>query len=86
MSYPTLMVHVDARSNDESLVRLAARLASKFSSLLIGVSALAVREPFAAEGVMVAELTKAEMERLNATLAAKGTWFRKVARAEHTPL
>ena len=42
MSYAAIMVYVEADATPEHRVRLAATLAGKFNSMLIGLSALAL--------------------------------------------
>ena len=83
MSYATLMVYVDTDCMPEHRVRLAARLAGQFNAALIGLSAIAIRPPVAAEGMIVAETTPAEIKEMRAKLADKGNWFRNIARAVH---
>jgi hypothetical protein len=39
MSFATLMVHVDVEPKSDNRVRLAAKLANRFASTLIGISA-----------------------------------------------
>jgi hypothetical protein len=39
MSFATLMVHVDVEPKSDARVRLAAQLADRFASTLIGISA-----------------------------------------------
>jgi nucleotide-binding universal stress UspA family protein len=82
MSYATLMVYVAAEEAPEDLVRVAADVAGRFNATLIGVSALGVRPPFVAEGVVIDDkLTEAEIKRLRAKLADKGNWFRATVNA-----
>jgi nucleotide-binding universal stress UspA family protein len=50
MSFATLMVHVDFEPRTDARVRLAAGLAGRFSSTLIGISA-SVLPPYPAENV-----------------------------------
>src|SRR5579885_694776 len=71
MSYAALMVFVDAAGTPENRVRLAAGLAEKFNSRLIGLSALAIHPPFMIDTVVIEETMN--------VLAAKGDWFRKIA-------
>jgi nucleotide-binding universal stress UspA family protein len=82
MSYATLMAYVDAESAPEQRVRLAARLADKFDATLIGLSAIAVRPPFVAEGVIIEETTEADVRRMSARLDEKGKWFCAIAAAD----
>ncbi len=39
MSFATLMVHVDVEPKSDARIRLAAQLADRFASTLIGISA-----------------------------------------------
>jgi hypothetical protein len=52
MSYATLLVYVNVDHVSKQLVSVAAGLADKFSAKLIGLSALAIIPPIAAEGVV----------------------------------
>jgi hypothetical protein len=54
MSYATLMVYLNVDRVSKQLIGVAAKLAEKFSARLIGVSALAIMPPVAAEGVVIA--------------------------------
>ena len=86
MSYAALMVYVDADGAPEQRVRLAARLAEKFNTTLIGFSALAIRPPLVAEGAVITDVTEMEIKEIRAKLASKENWFRNVAVAEHRKL
>jgi len=76
MSYTTLMVYVDAGHTPEEQVRVAANLADKFHATLIGLSAIAIRPTFVAEGVIIDEVTEREIGEMRARLARKENWFR----------
>lgn len=86
MSYATLMVHVDAEGKPEQRIRLAASLADKFNSTLIGLSASAIPPPFVAEGVVIEKMTEADIEELKAKLESKGKWFRQIAGSDRRRL
>ena len=87
MAYATILVYVDAEGSPEGPVRIAAELAGKFNATLIGVSALGIRPPFAAEGVVIDEkLTEAEIKQIRANLADKGNWFRATAGGDQRKL
>jgi len=86
MSYAVLMAYIEADSMPEQRVRLAASLADKFNATLIGLSALAIRPLFLAEGVAVQEVTETDIGEMRAKLAAKGDWFRSIAGADHRRL
>ena len=62
MSYATLMVYVNADRVSKQLVSLAAGLADKFSAKLVGLSALAIMPPVAAEGVVILDNATREDE------------------------
>ena len=63
MSYATLLVYVNVDHVPKQLVSVAAGLADKFSAKLIGLSALAIMPPFAADGVVMVD---------NATIPPRG--------------
>lgn len=76
MTYAALMVDVDAEGTSEARVRIAADLAAKFGAALIGVGAHAPPTPFIAEGVIIEEVTEADLARIRDRLEKKGEWFR----------
>jgi nucleotide-binding universal stress UspA family protein len=80
MSYATLMVYINAGNEPEAMVRMAAGLADRFGATLIGASALAIRPPFIAEGVVIEEVTEADLRK---RLADQERWFRRVTAAEN---
>jgi hypothetical protein len=80
MPYVIVMVYVDAEGTPEQRVRLAARLADKFNATLIGLSALAIRPAFMAEGVVVQDLLHSDIKE------TRGSWFRTIAGADHRKL
>jgi nucleotide-binding universal stress UspA family protein len=86
MPYTTVMVYVDADGTPEPRVRLAAGLADKFNATLIGMSALAIRPAFMAEGVVIQELMQADIKELRGKLAGRESWFRATAAADHRKL
>ena len=80
MSYATLLVYVNADHVSKPLVSVAAGLADKFSTKLIGLSALAVIPPFVAEGVvMVDNATEVDIALMEAKLGEAGDKFRAAA-------
>ena len=83
MSYATLMVYLDAKSVPEQRIRLATSLADKFNAALIGFSALALRPPIGAEGVVIAQVIETEIEDIRKKLTDKENWFLKLAGAGH---
>jgi nucleotide-binding universal stress UspA family protein len=80
------MVYINTDGAPEQRVRLAARLADKFTATLIGFSALAIRPPLVVEGAVIAQVTEAEIKEMRAKLASKENWFRNIAGAEHRKL
>jgi nucleotide-binding universal stress UspA family protein len=83
MSFPTLMVYMDAADQTESAVRIAAGLADRFNATLVGLSALELPPQIAANGFVLPETVEADIERARTRLADKGIWFRKLAGADH---
>jgi nucleotide-binding universal stress UspA family protein len=79
MSYAAIMVYVDVDGLPEQRIKLAAALSAGFDAALIGFSGRAVPAPFVSEGVVIEEATEADIARLKAALAAKGTWFRGIS-------
>jgi nucleotide-binding universal stress UspA family protein len=79
MSYASLMTYVEADAAPEQRVRLAASLADKFNATLIGLSALAVPPPVVADGIVMSDVTEADVELLRACLAERGKWFHRIA-------
>jgi nucleotide-binding universal stress UspA family protein len=78
MTIATVMVYVDVAQQAEEQVRVARSIATKFDAALIGVSALAVKPTFVAEGVVIEETTADDIKRMKADLAAKAKWFQEV--------
>ena len=76
MSYATLMVWVNVDRVSKQFVGVAAGIADKFSAKLIGLSALAIMPPFAAEGVVIVDnATEFDIAKMKATLAEAGSKF-----------
>ena len=86
MSYASVMVYIEADATPEQRVHLAASVAAKFNAMLIGVSALAVPPPMVANGMVMVELTDADVELMRARLADKGDWFRGIAASDQRRL
>jgi nucleotide-binding universal stress UspA family protein len=83
MSYATLLVYVNVDHVSKQLVSVAAGLADKFSAKLIGLSALAIVPPFAAEGVVfVDNATEVDTALMKARLGEAGDKFRAAAGAD----
>jgi nucleotide-binding universal stress UspA family protein len=82
MSYASLRVYVEADGTPEQRVRLAANLAGRFAARLIGLSALAILPPAVADGAVISGVTAVDIERMQATLADKENWFRRIAASD----
>jgi nucleotide-binding universal stress UspA family protein len=83
MSYATLMVYVNADRVSKQLVSLAAGLADKFSAKLVGLSALAIMPPVAAEGVVILDnATEFDIAKMKTRLAEAGNKFRAAGGAD----
>src|SRR5215470_7157436 len=80
MSFATLMVHVDVEPKSDARVRLAAQLADRFSSTLIGSSACLL-PPYPAEGVyfVTREFVEQEQQDMVAALQRTEASFRAAA-------
>jgi nucleotide-binding universal stress UspA family protein len=80
MSFTTLMVHVDVDIESDDRVRLAAQLADRFTSTLIGISAC-ILPPYAAESAyfVTREFVEQERQDILAALRRTGASFRAVA-------
>jgi nucleotide-binding universal stress UspA family protein len=71
------MVQVDGNGALDGRVRLAAKLADRFQSHLIGISASMPRPPFAVEGVVIdPKLTAADLQKMSAALNKRGEEFK----------
>ena len=80
MPYATQMVYVNA---DRVSVSVAADTADKFSAKLVGLSALAIMPPVAAEGVVILDnATEFDIAKMKARLAEAGNKFRAAAGAD----
>jgi nucleotide-binding universal stress UspA family protein len=77
MSFATLMVHMEIAPKSDAQVRLAAGLAERFASTLIGISA-SVLPPYPAENGYFVTKVFIERERQDILAALKQTeaWFR----------
>jgi nucleotide-binding universal stress UspA family protein len=80
MSFATLMVHVDVELKSDARVRLAAQLADRFASTLIGLSAC-VLPPYPAEGAyfVTGEFVEQERQDILAALQRTEASFRTAA-------
>jgi nucleotide-binding universal stress UspA family protein len=80
MTIANVMVYVDVAQQAEGQVRVARSLAARFDATLTGVSALAVKPSFVAEGVIIEEMTADDLKKMKADLAGKAAWFQEVVR------
>src|SRR5262249_54711329 len=80
MSFATLMVHVDVEPKSDARVRLAAQLADRFASTLIGISAC-VLPPYPAEGAyfVTPEFVEQEQQDILTALQHTEAFFRAAA-------
>jgi nucleotide-binding universal stress UspA family protein len=83
MSFATVMVYVDPDYTRTQIVRIAVQLAAKFDSRLTGVSAIPIRLPVVANGVVVATVTEAEIDQMTRRLREKEDWFRQTVGGVH---
>jgi len=78
MTIANVMVYVDVAQQAEGQVRVARSLAARFDAALTGVSALAVKPSFVAEGVIIEETTADDLKKMKADMAEKAAWFQEV--------
>ncbi len=78
MTIAAVMVYVDVAQQAEGQVRVARSIAARFDAALIGVSALAVKPAFVAEGVIIEETTADDLRKMKVDLAEKAKWFQEV--------
>jgi len=83
MSFATLMVYVDPDYRHEKIVRIAAQLADRFTSKLIGVSATPIRQPIVVNGVVMNVVTDTEIDQMMSKLQEKENWFRQIVGDSH---
>jgi nucleotide-binding universal stress UspA family protein len=80
MAYPTVMVHVDFDTAMEARVHLAADVADRFESILIGIAACARHPPLARGGVAIPPLlTQDNVDELKMALDQQEDRFRSIA-------
>jgi nucleotide-binding universal stress UspA family protein len=82
MSFESLLVYVEADREQANLVRVAADVAARYGSTITGLSALGIRPPFVADGVVIDAGGAAEIEQMKLLLATRETWFRRLAREQ----
>ena len=77
MSYSTVLVYVDLDGKIDGRIQLAAGLADRFHSHLIGVASWMARPPFIVEGVTIdPEPTEEGYEEMRAVLSRREKEFR----------
>ena len=86
MSYAALLVYVEADGMPEERIRFASALADRFGAHLIGLSALAVRSPVVANGLVMVDVSQIDIELMRTALVEKGDWFGKIAGSDHRKL
>lgn len=79
MSLESLLVYLEADREQTNLVRVATEIASRYGSTITGLSALGIRPPFVADGVVIDVGGDAEIDQMKALLATREAWFRSVA-------
>src|SRR3974377_1439510 len=81
-SFATLMVHVDVEPKSDARVHLAAKLADRFTSTLIGISAC-ILPAYPAEGgyFVTGEFVEQERQDMMASLKRTQAAFRRAAGA-----
>ena len=78
MGYPTVMVHVDFDA--EARIHLAARLADRFESILVGIAACAPHPPLGRGGLAIPPLvTQDHLDELKGALDQQKDRFRSIA-------
>ena len=80
MSLESLLVYLEADREQTNLVHIATDIAARFGSAITGLSALGVRPPFVADGVVIDVGGEAEIEQMKLSLATRESWFRRVAK------
>jgi nucleotide-binding universal stress UspA family protein len=87
VSFATMMVHVDVEPISDARIRLAARLADRFASTLIGISAC-ILPPYPAEGAyfVIQEFVEQERRGIVASLKGAEAAFRAAAASNHVKL
>lgn len=79
MTYTTIMVHVDFDAATEGRVRLAAGVADRFESRLIGIAAYAPHPPFVRGGIALAPFfTQDNLDELKVALDQQEHRFRSI--------
>jgi nucleotide-binding universal stress UspA family protein len=80
MAYASLLVHIDAEGDLDGRIELAAALADRFQSRLIGAAAKMPRPAFAVEGVVIDhEPTEKDRADMRESLRKRGEQFQAAA-------
>jgi nucleotide-binding universal stress UspA family protein len=79
MSFESLLIYFEADREQANLVRVAADITTKFESSVIGLSALGIRPPFVADGIVIDAGGEIEVEQMRGLLATRESWFRRTA-------
>ena len=77
MSYSTIMVQVDLDSSSEARLQVAAKLAQRFDSTLVGITAGDVQPLYFLDGGAAQELLEKDRAALEAQMAARQQDFRR---------
>jgi nucleotide-binding universal stress UspA family protein len=85
MSYSTIMVTVDPDHPDAAHLRLAAELAERFDSRLIGVCAADIQPMYFMEGAAAEDFIEKDRAALKAKIDAAEQGFRRAAQARSRP-
>jgi nucleotide-binding universal stress UspA family protein len=80
MSLESIIVYLDADREQTNLVHVATEIAARYGSSITGLSALGIRPPFVADGIVIDLGGDAEIDQMKALLATREAWFRSVAR------
>ena len=80
------MVYIDAYEAANERIELAASLADRFDAMLIGMSALALRQPIVVDGDPVDGVLMTGIKNIKAKLAEKDNWFHTIAAGGHRRL
>lgn len=80
MSFESLLVYIEADREQTNIVNVTTEIAGRYGSAITGLSALGIRPPFVADGVVIDVGGEAEIEQMKLLLATRETWFRRLAR------
>jgi nucleotide-binding universal stress UspA family protein len=80
MSFESLLVFLEADREQANIVHVAADVADRFGSSVTGLSALGIRPPFVAEGVVIDVGGEEEVEKMEASLAVREAWFARLSK------